>query len=83
MLKTFFACKDILNVTRGRSKELINVAIPMEHKSEWILCPVCHCRTRIKVRKDTVLLNFPLFCPKCKSELLINIVDNKIYVAIE
>ena len=55
----------------------------MEHKSEWILCPVCHCRTRIKVRKDTVLLNFPLFCQKCKSELLINIVDNKIYVAIE
>ncbi|RGD16946.1 conjugal transfer protein [Subdoligranulum sp. AM23-21AC] len=47
-------------------------------KSEWILCPVCQSRTRIKVRKDTTLLNFPLFCPKCRRETLINIVDSKI-----
>ena len=25
-----------------------------------------------KVRKDTELINFPLFCPKCKHETLIN-----------
>lgn len=54
-----------------------------EQKTEWILCPVCHCRTRTKVRNDTVLLNFPLFCPKCKQEFLINIVDNTIYVVKE
>lgn len=52
-------------------------------KSEWILCPVCRCRTRVKVRKDTILLNFPLFCPKCKREFLINIVDNKICILKE
>ena len=52
-------------------------------KSEWILCPICHCRTRIRVRKDTTLLNFPLFCPKCKREMLINIVDSKICVIKE
>lgn len=35
---------------------------------EWILCPVCRNKTRFKIRKDTVLENFPLYCPKCKQE---------------
>lgn len=39
----------------------------------WILCPVCHNKTRLKVREDTVVLNLPLFCPKCKKETLINL----------
>ena len=42
-------------------------------KAEWILCPACQNKTRIKVHEDTVLLNFPLFCPKCKQETLINV----------
>jgi len=40
---------------------------------EWILCPVCGNKTRVKIRDDTVLENFPLFCPKCKQETLINV----------
>lgn len=39
---------------------------------EWILCPKCGNKTRLKLRKDTVLTNFPLFCPKCKEESLID-----------
>ena len=42
-----------------------------EHQ-EWILCPKCGNKTRLKLRKDTVLTNFPLFCPKCKEESLID-----------
>lgn len=42
---------------------------------EWLLCPVCMCKTRIKIRPDTVLENFPLFCPKCKKETLINVKE--------
>ena len=38
----------------------------------WLLCPVCHNKTRIKIREDTVLQNFPLYCPKCKQESVIN-----------
>lgn len=38
-----------------------------------IRCPVCGNKTRDKIREDTVLKNFPLFCPKCKSECLIDI----------
>ncbi|MDT2935525.1 cysteine-rich KTR domain-containing protein [Lactococcus lactis] len=40
---------------------------------EWILCPICGNKTRIRIRDDTVLENFPLFCPKCKQETLINV----------
>jgi hypothetical protein len=39
---------------------------------EWIRHPVCDNKTRLKIREDTVLENFPLFCPKCKQETVIN-----------
>lgn len=42
-------------------------------KSEWLRCPVCGNKTRNRIREDTILLNYPLFCPKCKQETLINI----------
>lgn len=41
-------------------------------KGEWIF-PVCGNKTRVKIRDDTVLENFPLFCPKCKQETIINV----------
>ena len=40
-------------------------------KIEWILCPFCGSKTRSKIRDDTVLENFPLYCLKCKHETLI------------
>lgn len=40
---------------------------------EWIICPICKNKTRLKIREDTELKNFPLFCPKCKQETLINL----------
>ena len=40
---------------------------------QWLLCPVCGNKTRVKIRGDTILENFPLFCPKCKQETLINV----------
>ena len=50
---------------------------------EWILCPVCGNKTHDKMRKDTVLLNFPLYCPKCKQETLIEVQQQKIAVIKE
>lgn len=40
--------------------------------SEWIRCPVCGNKTRLQMRADTELKNFPLYCPKCKQESLID-----------
>ena len=53
----------------------------MEMK-EWIFYPICGNNTRIKVRYDTVLENFPLFCPKCKQETLINVKQRNMSVII-
>lgn len=44
----------------------------MEKKMEWVKCPICGNKTRMKIREDTVLKSFPLFCPKCKQETLID-----------
>ena len=41
--------------------------------SEWLRCPVCGNKTRLKIRGDTKLKYFPLFCPKCRQETLINV----------
>lgn len=43
----------------------------MEYQ-KWVYCPVCGNKTRVRLQKDTVLLHFPLFCPKCKKERLID-----------
>lgn len=40
---------------------------------EWILCPVCKNKTHLKIREDIVLEDFPLFCPKCKQEAIIEV----------
>ncbi|MBD5093891.1 MAG: conjugal transfer protein [Subdoligranulum sp.] len=42
-------------------------------QSEWIYCPICRNKTRTQIRPDTVLINFPLYCPKCKQESLIDV----------
>lgn len=42
-------------------------------KNKWILCPVCNSKTRLQIREDTELRNFPLYCPKCKQETLIDV----------
>lgn len=34
----------------------------------WVRCLVCGSKTRDRIREDTVLKNYPLYCPKCKQE---------------
>ena len=52
-------------------------------KIEWIRCPICDNKTRSKVREDTVLKNYPLYCPKCKQESLIKASNLQITVIRE
>ncbi|MBO5352009.1 MAG: cysteine-rich KTR domain-containing protein [Lachnospiraceae bacterium] len=54
----------------------------MEVRTEWVKCPICGNKTRNKVRKDTVLKRFPLFCPKCKRQTLIE-VENLLVKVVE
>ena len=50
---------------------------------KWVLCPVCGNKTRIKIRENPILLNFPLFCPKCRREQLINVQQLKVTIIKE
>ncbi len=47
---------------------------------KWVFCPVCKGKTRVQIRDDTELKNFPLFCPKCKQKTLISVKENKITI---
>ena len=53
----------------------------IKEDSLWIYCPVCGGKTRTKVCKETVLVKFPLYCPKCKKEIKIDVVQLKIVVS--
>ena len=50
---------------------------------EWVRCPVCENKTRLQIRQDTELKNFPLYCPKCKQETLIRVNNLQITVIKE
>ena len=50
---------------------------------EWIKCPICGNKTRLKIRSDTIIKNFPLYCPKCKKENLIEVKESKIKIIKE
>lgn len=44
----------------------------MSQEEKWVLCPLCGVKTRLRILQKTVLQNFPLFCPKCRRETVIN-----------
>ena len=52
-------------------------------EERWVFCPVCGHKTRIRVRGDTVLEHFPLYCPKCKQKPLINLKQQQITIISE
>lgn len=52
-------------------------------ENKWILCPICGNKTRNRIRKDTVLKNYPLYCPKCKQETLIDLKELKMTIILE
>ena len=55
----------------------------MSKSIEWIFCPFCGSKTRSKVREDTVLKNYPLYCPKCRQETLIEAKNLQVIVIKE
>ena len=49
-------------------------------KEKWVLYPISNNKNRIKMRPDTVLENFTLYCPKCKQETTINVTGQNVVV---
>ena len=44
----------------------------MGEEKRWVLCPWCGAKTRLQILWETELVTFPLFCPKCRHESIIN-----------
>lgn len=49
-------------------------------EEKWVLCPVCGSKTRLRLFRRTILRDFPLFCPKCKQERIINVENYQVEV---
>lgn len=49
--------------------------------SLWIHCPIYGGKTRTKVYDDTVLVKFPLYCPKFKKEIKIDVIQLKMVLS--
>jgi uncharacterized protein YbaR (Trm112 family) len=43
------------------------------NEGELLRCPICKGKTRTKAFKETTMTHYPLFCPKCKNEPLVNV----------
>jgi len=86
----FFGCLNVLacqlckgnTVNSPPSGRNIKGGAPVP-KESWLLCPVCRNKTRLKVRTDTELHHFPLYCPKCRQETLINVSQSHLTVIQE
>ena len=52
--------------------------LEMKKKIEQL---ICGNKTRTKVYEDTVMFNFPLYCPKCKTEVRVDIKQLKMTVS--
>ena len=52
----------------------------IKNRAEWVHCPACGNKTRLQIRADTELKNFPLYCPKCRHESLIDAKDLHVMV---
>ena len=51
-----------------------------QETAQWVHCPTCGSKTRTKVHKDTVIHNFPLYCPKYKTEVRVDISQLKMTI---
>lgn len=43
----------------------------------WVHCPICKSKTKTKVKNNTEVKNFPLFCHKCKNESIVDITSGR------
>lgn len=41
----------------------------------YILCPKCKKQTKTRVRKDTSIKNFPLWCAWCHKEYIVSMPE--------
>lgn len=51
-------------------------------ETQWIICPKCGEKTKVKLQKSTIMKNFLLYCHRCKKEFTVD-VQNFIVTVVE
>lgn len=51
----------------------------MMQDSQWIRCPRCGGKTRVKMLPTTIMRDFPLYCYHCKKETIVNVANLKVF----
>ena len=54
-----------------------------KNSSVWLRCPKCGSKTRDKILPQTIMINYPLYCPKCKRELRVSVKNRSITIIKE
>ena len=47
----------------------------------FLPCPICGTPTNTKVLPETILIRYPLFCEKCRQEILVDVVKMKMVLS--
>ena len=47
----------------------------------FLPCPICGTQSDTKVIPETVLVRYPLFCVKCRQEVLVDVVKMKMVLS--
>ena len=67
----------IYEVFRKNFCDFRRKGIPMEKsisETRIVHCPDCGQETSVRVCSNTVVLNFPLYCPHCKKHIMVDIM---------
>ena len=83
MMKRRRKKSDSIRYGRRRIRQNTEGGNMLTQNSEWIYCLVCENKTRNRIREDRILVNFPLYCPKCKQETLTEVRNLEITVIKE
>ena len=54
-----------------------------DNEANRVLCPAFGGKTRVRLRGDTILENFLLYCPKCRQEHLVSIRNRTLLSSIK
>ena len=47
----------------------------------FLPCPICGTQSNTKVLPETILIRYPLFCEKCRQEILVDVVKMKMVLS--
>ena len=52
----------------------------MNIEKKWVTCPECGSKTRVKIKKTTIMKDFLLFCHHCKKEFTVDVENFEVKV---